>query len=90
MQSAEPPTEDKIPELEILFSDMAKALDEDASIYVHCSAGIHRAGMITYAFLRYLGLPPETAKDNLKQLRNTTWKNVGEKRLLWGEHFDPN
>ena len=46
--------------------------------------------MIAHAFLRYLGLPPEIAKDNLRQLRYTTWKEVGEDRLLWGERFGSN
>ena len=85
MQSADPPTEDRLPELKSLFTDMAKALEGKASIYIHCSAGIHRTGMIAHAFLRYLGQSPNIAKDNLKQLRNTTWREVGENRLLWVE-----
>ena len=90
MQSADPPTEDRSHELKSLFADMAKALQGKASIYMHCSAGIHRTGMITYAFLRYLGQSPEIAKDNLRHLRETTWREVGEKRLLWGERFGSN
>ena len=87
MNSALPPTEDKTPELKSLFANMADALENHASIYIHCSAGIHRTGMITYGFLRYLGLTSEAAKDLLKQLRYKTWEAVGENRLLWAERF---
>lgn len=88
MSSASTPDEGRIPELESLFDEISVALKKHASIYIHCSAGIHRTGMITYGFLRYIGLSAEDAKECLKKLRETTSDNVGDERLLWGERFE--
>ncbi len=52
-------------------------------IYIHCSAGIHRTGMITLAFLRKLGFSVNKSLDYLKQLRPHTYDNVGENRVKW-------
>lgn len=87
MNSASPPGEDRIPELRSIFADMSAALENGASVYIHCSAGIHRTGMVTYGFLRYIGLPPEEARKRLKDLRDATSENVGENRLSWGDRF---
>ena len=38
-----------------LFSNLKELLKAGERIYIHCSAGIHRTGMITYGLLRYLG-----------------------------------
>ena len=87
MSSGSPPNEKRIPELKSLFADISAALENHASVYIHCSAGIHRTGMITYGFLRYIGLTPEEARKLLKELRNTTSEEVGEDRLSWGDRF---
>jgi len=60
---------------------------ENVSLMIHCSAGIHRTGMITNALLRYLGL---SAEDSLKKIglsREHTAAEVGEHRLAWGQSF---
>lgn len=87
MRSASPPDEDRIPELKSLFADISTALVNRASVYIHCSAGIHRTGMITYGFLRYIDLSSGEAKIRLKELRDTTSEEVGEDRLSWGDRF---
>ncbi|MCW9706548.1 protein-tyrosine phosphatase family protein [Fodinibius salsisoli] len=87
MSSAEPPSKDRMSEFTSLFDEMINILDNQGRIYLHCSAGIHRTGMISYAFLRYLGYAKEGAQTNLQRLRPTTHEGVGEKRMAWGELF---
>ena len=83
MRSAEPPSEERYQELVTLFSDMEEILNNKGNIYIHCSAGIHRTGMISYAFLRFIGKSEEEAHSLLKSLRTTTSEGVGEERIAW-------
>ncbi len=83
MDSAKPPAEDRWQELARLFGEMSKLLEEGGQIYIHCSAGIHRTGMISYAFLRFIGMDPQSARSMLQELRTTTHEGVGEDRLQW-------
>ena len=52
-------------------------------VYFHCSAGMHRTGIITFALLRRLGYNLEEAMNLLTQLRELTAKNVGAERIAW-------
>jgi protein-tyrosine phosphatase len=56
-----------------------------AKIYLHCSAGLHRTGMITFALLRLLGYSQAEAMDLLTGLRELTAQNVGAERIAWAE-----
>ena len=84
MKSASSPSEDRLQELADLFQEMESILNDGGKIYVHCSAGIHRTGMITFAFLRFIGLSIEEAESKLAELRPTTSEGVGEERMEWG------
>ena len=86
--SAVKPTEKS--EVEAMFLRMKQLLEKEGRIYIHCSAGIHRTGMVTYAFLRYLGLNPEEGMDRLYSLRKITAEGATEKRLAWGDAFGKN
>lgn len=70
-----------------LYAQLKKELEAGCKIYIHCSAGIHRTGMITYGLLRYLGNDKQTARTFLIKLRRVTAEPVGEERLLWGDFF---
>lgn len=83
--SAVNPEENSV--VEALFQRMKQELDKEGRIYLHCSAGIHRTGMITYAFLRHLGLSPEEAMNKLTSLRKITAEGATEKRIAWGDLF---
>lgn len=85
--SADPPSEDRLAGVIKAFDVVRAALDKHARIYVHCSAGIHRTGMITYAFLRYIEFSAENAMTTLSKLRQVTADGVGEDRKHWGEQF---
>lgn len=87
MKSAQPPTEDQAVELQAMFVTAAEALKGGAGIYLHCSAGIHRTGMIAYAFLRYLGCDASEAWSKLANLRSVTQSQVGEHRIAWADGF---
>jgi protein-tyrosine phosphatase len=58
-----------------------------ARVAVHCSAGIHRTGMIGYALLRTCGLEPAAAAATLAELRAVTAAGVGGERLEWAEEL---
>lgn len=57
----------------------------DAVVYLHCSAGIHRTGFVIYALLRYRGLTPEAATEEVARLRPVTSEQVGDDRLALAE-----
>lgn len=90
MNSALPPDEERLPEVKALFFDITVALENHESVYIHCSAGIHRTGMISYGLLRYIGFDSKEALDYLIKLRNETGEGVGKERLAWGDYFGSN
>ncbi len=70
-----------------LYNQLQALLSSGGKIYIHCSAGIHRTGMITYGLLRYLGYDKSAALQMLTNLREVTAKQVGADRLQWGDRF---
>jgi protein-tyrosine phosphatase len=54
-------------------------------ILIHCAAGIHRTGTITYSLLRIDGKSPTIAYDNLKLLRTATYEGVKNWRIYLAE-----
>lgn len=87
MASADPPAPAWEEELVALFDGIGDKLATGAHVYIHCSAGIHRTGMISYALLRHLGADAECATDNLANLRPVTQAQVGDARIAWAENF---
>ena len=79
-----------ITEVYNLYKQLSDLIINGAKIYIHCSAGIHRTGMITYGFLRFLGKNRTEAFEMLKSLREVTSDQVGADRLLWADQFDSN
>ncbi|MEM6535021.1 MAG: hypothetical protein AAF613_05205 [Pseudomonadota bacterium] len=66
--------------------DEIEGRDENAVIYLHCSAGLHRTGFAAYAILRRSGLAPDAALAALRALRPVTADEVGKDRLDLAEH----
>lgn len=66
---------------------MAQALQEGGRIYLHCSAGIHRTGMVAAALLFHLGRDEAQTRATLAALRPLTATDVGEARLDWARSF---
>ncbi len=72
-----------------LYKNLEAQLNAGGKIYLHCSAGIHRTGMITYGLLRYIGNEKKLAMQVLHSLREVTFQQAGEERLAWGDQFSP-
>jgi protein-tyrosine phosphatase len=80
-------SEDNVPEVIKLYQQLNGLLQTGGKIYIHCSAGIHRTGMIAYGLLRFLGYTKEDAFDMLTAMREVTAAQVGSERLNWGDQF---
>lgn len=87
LESAAPPPEERLADVSRLYEGLRTALASRARVYVHCSAGIHRTGMITHGLLRSMGLSQGEAMALLRSLRSETGEGVGEGRLQWGDQF---
>jgi predicted protein tyrosine phosphatase len=87
LDSAEPPGAERQAEVRRFYEEVQAVLGAGGKVYVHCSAGIHRTGMIAYGLLRHLRQAPAQAQETLRLLRSHTQENVGEQRLAWGEQF---
>jgi protein-tyrosine phosphatase len=60
-------------------------LDEGASVLIHCSAGIHRTGMLGYGLLRWRGLSQEEALEKIGQTRQVTHDGLLPRHIRWGD-----
>ncbi len=67
------------------LAEIDLALDRGESALIHCSAGIHRTGMMSYALLRERGLNREDALQCIEQLRPHTRAGLSEAHLAWGD-----
>ena len=84
MESATPPNQDQFNEYINLFKQLQTILASGGSIYIRCSAGIHRTGMIIFALLLYLGFSELEAKNLMLKLRAITHQEAGVDRFEWG------
>ncbi|MFC1766120.1 tyrosine-protein phosphatase [Planctomycetota bacterium] len=57
----------------------------ETKLYIHCAAGIHRTGMITYVLLRSCGYSVSETIYALISLREDTFGQIGQHRLGWAE-----
>lgn len=87
LETANPPGAHRDAEVLACFARLRALLATGAKVYVHCSAGLHRTGMITHAFLRHVGLSREQSLALIRELRAATADGVGETRLAWGDRF---
>ncbi len=85
MENADPPGSDQYEGYIKLFEKLQHILDSHGFIHVHCSAGIHRTGMIVFALLLHLGFNELDAKKVLSKLREVTQEYVGVERIEWGK-----
>ena len=88
-ENARPPDSVRQDEFRRHFSELQALLEDGAYLYLHCSAGIHRTGMVTYALLRYMNFNAAEAFATLKALRELSSQEVGSDRLYWGDSFAP-
>lgn len=60
-------------------------LDEGNSLFLHCSAGIHRTGTVAYGLLRWRGMERAEAMTLIRKIRKETAEGMLEKRMRWGD-----
>jgi len=87
LPNAQIPHEDMKPKITMVFESVKQKLENGEGVYIHCAAGMHRTGMITNAFLRFIGFTKESAYETLKKLRPLTAAAVLAHRLEYGEKF---
>jgi protein-tyrosine phosphatase len=66
-----------------VLAETYRASRNPCGIHVHCSAGIHRTGMVAYGLLRLSGLAPDQALAALKRIRPVTAEGVTDDRLAF-------
>lgn len=76
------------PEILNTFEIIKGKLNNSERIYIHCSAGLHRTGMITNALLVFLGYDSKTSLEIIRKSRPFTAQEVGKDRLAWGMQFN--
>jgi protein-tyrosine phosphatase len=59
-------------------------LEAGEVILVHCSAGIHRTGMLAFALLRWCGADEAEAIEAIGAMRPETLTGMREDHLAWG------
>ena len=69
----------------VALTEIFRAVEEPRRIHVHCSAGIHRTGMVAYGLLRLSGLGSDEGLAALKQIRAVTADGVTVDRLQFVE-----
>jgi protein-tyrosine phosphatase len=67
------------------LTQLSAYLDQGESLLIHCSAGIHRTGMVTYALLRRRGLSGAEAREVLTRLRQHTAEGMHPEHYAWGD-----
>ncbi|OBK33597.1 hypothetical protein A5658_13245 [Mycobacterium sp. 1245111.1] len=85
LAGAEPPEGDRMVEVRSGLEKVVGALAAGGRVVMHCSAGIHRTGMMGHAVLRLTGLDEVQAVATLRRLRQVTADGVGEHRLVWSD-----
>jgi hypothetical protein len=76
-------------EIATALATMADILRDGGCLYLHCSAGIHRTGMIAAALMFHLSCSEDDIRAALTALRPITAQDVGEARFEWARSFAP-
>jgi len=87
LQTAACPPPARDDELTIVLERIREELRAGGRVYVHCSAGLHRTGMIAYALFRWQGLARSEAVASIRQLRELTADELTEERMVLGDRI---
>jgi len=87
LAGADPPDEELYLHILKGIREVIEALKGGGSVVIHCSAGLHRTGMIANALLRYGGYDKEQAIQIIAKARLMTAEQCGAHRLAWSDTF---
>lgn len=85
LPNGQEPSPERRQDIAAALTGLAGLIQDGARVVIHCSAGIHRTGMFSYALLRVCGLDPDAAMSTLARLRAVTAQGIGEQRVSWAE-----
>lgn len=77
------------PDIAEALRSLVSVLEGGGRIYLHCSAGIHRTGMIAAALLFHLGRGEAEVSETLTLLRPVTADGLGQDRFDWARAYAP-
>lgn len=85
MASGRPPEGKQNEPIRAALPELSRALDAGETLLLHCSAGMHRTGMVAYAMLRSRGLTADEALAVIATARGHTRAALARALLLWSE-----
>ena len=63
--------------------EIEEAIHAGFSVFIHCSAGMHRTGMIALAVLRRIGYTEAQSLELIKAMRIETFAALNQKHIGW-------
>ena len=87
LHTAAPPDKSRDNEVTLALQRVRLELLNRGNVFIHCSAGLHRTGMIAYALCRFTGLDRQESISLIKELRELTSTELTESRIAWAERF---
>ena len=85
LPGATPPSGEARAQVLEALAQLSTSLDHGEAVLIHCSAGIHRTGMLTYALLRLRGFSAADARETLTRLRPHTAAGMHPEHYAWGD-----
>jgi hypothetical protein len=78
------PSAERDPEFLLVLQRIQDELARGGRVYIHCSAGLHRTGMVAYALFRWAGLDHDASLSQIRELRELTATELTHERMELG------
>jgi len=85
MASGRPPRGKQNDPIGAALPELSRSLDDGETLLLHCSAGMHRPGMVAYALLRWRGLARQSSVDLIAEARGHTRAALAQPLVDWAE-----